>query len=171
MNLFLTGERDAGKTFIIEAALERWRAQGRGPVRGFRSYKEEEPDGAILIRFTSTASGAAVRTVARFCGGERTLYTEVFDTAGVAILAGLRPSSQGIVLMDELGFIESQAPRFQREVLRVLALPIPVLGVLRAQSLPFLDTIRARKDVTELTVTVDRREEAARECFTLLGLE
>lgn len=170
MNIFLTGERDAGKTHIVNAALRRWQAAGRGPVQGFRSYKEDAPGGAVYIRL-APAAGGQVHTVARFAGGAREVFPEVFDTAGAGMLAGLDENSRGIVLMDELGFIESGAPVFRQAVLRVLALPVPVLGVLRAQQLPFLDAIRARADVTELEVTVAERAAAARRCFALLGLD
>lgn len=170
MKLFLTGERDAGKTHIVDRALARWQAAGRGPVLGFRSFKEEGPDGAVLIRLAAADGRGPVHTVARFSQGERALFPEVFDEAGVALLAGIGENSEGIVSMDELGFIESAAPAFQAQVLRVLALPLPVLGVLRAQALPFLDALRARPDLTVLEVTVDTRARAAARCFELLEL-
>ena len=39
--------------------------------------------------------------------------------------------------MDELGFFESEALNFQKQVLKCLASPIPVLGVIKPLSTPF----------------------------------
>lgn len=163
-NLFLTGPFDAGKSYIAERALERWRATGCGPVHGFRTFKEEEPEGAVLVRLAA-AEGGEAHTVARFSQEGRALFPEVFDETGAGVLAGLTAESGGIVLMDELGFIENAARRFQAEVLRVLDLPLPVIGVLRAKSTPFLDSIRAREDVQLVQVTEEKRQEAAGACF------
>ena len=48
--------------------------------------------------------------VGRWNGQTMRPFPEVFDTLGVSCLANIPP--QSLVVMDELGFLESQAPRF-----------------------------------------------------------
>ncbi len=69
-----------------------------------------------------------------------------FEEVGVpAVLSAL--ASSRVVVMDELGRFELAAPRFQAVVRRALEAPVPVVGVLKAESNPFLDSIRAHPEV------------------------
>jgi len=65
--------------------------------------------------------------------------------------------------MDELGRFELGSPAFLDVVREALASPIPVVGVLKAESNPFLDSIRARPDtaVIDLDQSAETRFAAA----------
>jgi len=86
-------------------------------------------------------------------------FTGVFETLGVAILSRCLANIPDLIIMDELGFIENEALNFQELVFRCLDLPALVLGVIKPLSTPFLDCIRARRDVATFTVTPANREE------------
>ena len=91
---------------------------------------------------------------------------KVFDTHGVEILKNA--GKRDIIVMDELGTMESGAHVFQGEVFRRLERGKPVLGVLKAASTPFLDAIRLRGDVRVIEVTRENRERVVDElcgCF------
>ncbi len=185
MKLFLTGPSGAGKTTIVNECAALWQAAGRGGLLGFRTFKEQPPlmpvagegsrsaqaaaSAATFVCLSAAVSGART-TVARFADGESRLYPEVFDRAGVRLLRGVGQDACGLVLMDEIGYIESEALLFQREVLRVLALPVPVLGVLRDKPTPFLDALRAREDLTVVRVEEGTRQQARAACLAHLGL-
>ena len=60
--------------------------------------------------------------------------------------------------MDELGFFENDAARFQEAVFRVLDADKPVLGVLKQKDTPFLRQVRHREDVIVYEIREDNRE-------------
>ena len=68
---------------------------------------------------------------------------EVFDNLGVELLR-----QQGeLVVLDELGRFELEAEKFQKEVISLLDSEKIVIGVIKAESNPFLDQIRRRDDL------------------------
>lgn len=170
MKLFLTGPIEVGKTHITNGCL----AAFTGKLWGFRTYKEE-PEGmpGESIVWLSEAAHPEHRWIAASIrdGGENEFWPEVFETRGVDILRKIGPDTEGMVLMDEIGHIESNAPAFQNEVKRVLDLDIPVLGVLRQDSTPFLDELFADRRLTIVDVTTDNRDALPAHCRKLLGLK
>lgn len=76
------------------------------------------------------------------------VYTDVFDTFGVQLL-----ENQGcrLIIMDELGFLEKDAKRFEAAVRRCLALDKPVLGAFGPLPAPWvIDAILKSAEVLEL---------------------
>jgi len=72
-----------------------------------------------------------------------------------------------LLIQDELGFMESNSPEFQAAALRCLDAAVPVLGVIRARSTPFLNLIRNRSDVVILTVCPYNHDETMSRLFEL----
>jgi nucleoside-triphosphatase len=60
--------------------------------------------------------------------------------------------------MDELGRFELGSPAFLAAVGEALDSSVPVVGVLKAESNPFLDSIRARPDTA--VIDLDQAAEA-----------
>lgn len=69
---------------------------------------------------------------------------EVFDNLGVELLN----QNGDLIVMDELGRFELEAKKFQKEVFSLLASEKVVIGVIKAESNPFLDKLREREDLT-----------------------
>ena len=63
------------------------------------------------------------------------------------------------MVMDELGWMESSSYAFQKAVFAALSGPVPVLGVVRDERLPFLDAVRSHPEVELLTITRENREQ------------
>ncbi len=76
-------------------------------------------------------------------------YLETFELKGVGLLEQAMSNSR-LVVMDEIGTIEANALVFRETVFHMLNSDIPVLGVLKKASHPFLDSIRNRYDVRVL---------------------
>ncbi|MDR1816256.1 MAG: nucleoside-triphosphatase [Clostridiales Family XIII bacterium] len=164
-NVFLTGERGVGKS----TAIARFLAEA-GPLRpsGFATFFDGD---RVCIAPYADRAARAVVAVRDPAAMTMDVYADVFDTVGAGILRAAREGAQadtGLILMDELGFMEADALAFQAEVFRCLDAPAPVLGVLK-QSLPpgeagfsarsaFLDWIRAREDVRVIVVTRENRD-------------
>ena len=132
MTIFLTGERGVGKSTALRRALA-----GRGPGAGgfmtdFGDTRFSENKTLWLLPWSEKPDFAGGEICARLGPGGRQVFTEVFDTLGAELLlSSLEDPACGLILMDELGFLEAKAGRFRDAVLAVLAGPKPVLGVVR----------------------------------------
>lgn len=83
--------------------------------------------------------------------------TRVFDELGVRYLAA---SSQGIVVMDELGFMEAEADRFVSKVFTLLAGDVPVIASTKARTdIPFLCEVRNHPNCRVHVVTQENLED------------
>ena len=82
---------------------------------------------------------------------------DIFDNLGVELLK--QPGE--IVVLDELGRFELQALEFQREVFSLLASEKIVIGVIKAESNPFLDELRRRDDLEIYELKEQNKEQRA----------
>ena len=160
MHVFLTGEIQVGKTTIIK----RWLDATGAAADGFKTYWQPAEDGGTDLYIhpfgtpivTELNFRAAHRT-----DGQRIVFEEAFERAAATFLYDC--GKKDIIIMDELGFMESQAPAFQRAVMDIMDRGHPILGVIKPRHIPFLDAIRARGDVETLDVTRENREDVLRE--------
>lgn len=129
-HVFLTGERGAGKSWTVRRAAE---ITGR-PCYGFVTrFEDGARQGAALYMAppaeaeeTDEAYKVAERRDGRLCP-----IPGRFDEVGTALLSEARKHPEGLILMDECGYLEEDATRFRQEIRRCLDGGIPVLGVLR----------------------------------------
>ncbi len=146
--LFFTGDKGSGKSSAIGAIL---RQEGIEKPAGFVTKKLPLPgsaeSGIYLLHPQQALTEASPHNMVGIsrADGSFSCYPQVFESLGVALLCQL--SADALVLMDELGFMESQAPAFCRRVLEVLDSGARVLGALKNRSTPFLDAVRAHPNV------------------------
>ncbi|MGI6631885.1 MAG: nucleoside-triphosphatase [Bacillota bacterium] len=154
-NLFLTGRSGVGKTTAIFRAL---RTSGLD-YGGFVVKRRIERSRRTSMEIIDLSSGmkASIASFSPF--GKVAPIPTSFVTVGVPAIASALRDKQ-LVVMDELGRFELGAPEFMQEVFRALDSPTPVVGVLKAESNPFLDSVRARPDVTVIPVSEESREYA-----------
>ena len=158
MHIFLVGEPGVGKSFLIERLLQ----LVQQPVYGFRTKKREEAGGLGFKVYIHPAGGPVVygddNTVGIHdgTGGGMRAVGAVFETVGVGHLTGIPASS--VVLMDELGFLESSAPAFCRAVLEVLDGPYQVLAAVKPLDTPFLRSVRAHPGAQIYRITEENRD-------------
>jgi len=164
MKVLLTGAIRVGKSTIINRFLE----QTSIAAGGFRTCWLADGHGdedLLLLPLTADCSMNLANRVAHRSSSSLTVYPEIFDQTGPTLLAAALKCP--LLVMDELGFIESRSPDFQSAVIRVLDSPVAVLGVIRDRATPFLDAIRSRADVVILTVTPDNRDEILNQLLVL----
>lgn len=161
-NVFLTGQVKIGKSTIVNKVL----ADLSGPVRGFRTlpyYRKRFKEG-FVIREINVSELKPRNSYENYLICRRSEkwkmvpLANTFETKGVAILQKSLESSPTLIVMDELGTLESEAINFQEKVLECLAAKIPVLGVIKDKKNPFLDSIREREDVILLNVCEGNRD-------------
>lgn len=125
-HIVISGHRHVGKTTLLNRLLEDCdkpiygfrTAPGASLRKGYRSFfihpaacieRNESEDNHI-------GDGNGVAPI---------FYTEVFDTFGVKCLDS---EPDGIIVMDELGFMENEAELFKAKVLECLDGDVPVIA-------------------------------------------
>lgn len=159
MHIFLTGRTQIGKSTLIRKYLK---AKGLIPC-GFATLwgSPAENGGRRLYMhpYGKIGENNEENLLARFqpesTSAQR--YPAVFDTLGTALLTPCEGAD--LLIMDELGFLESDSPIFQSAVLSALDGPLPVFGVIKPHSKPFLDAVRSHPKVRVVEVTPETRDD------------
>lgn len=165
-HIFLTGEKQVGKSTALRKALERLgvKVEGfctlpyqiEGCTKGFYLHSlnkmdEYENDSPICIRVGEKKNKS---------------IPETYETLGVKILKELK--GDGIVLLDEIGKLENKAFLFQQEVFKCLDKQKQVVGVLQKTNATLVEAISKRDDVVVLTVTKENRDKIPQEIIEMM---
>lgn len=158
-NIFLTGKTKVGKSTLLQNTL----AKLEGQFTGFVTVPEMKGkflSGFLMIPWEHKDRHYAPLYIAKHMPDDRWVaVTESFDISGTEILDNCLNKNPNLIVMDELGFFESNALAFQSKVHQCLDSSIPVLGVIKPIGTPFMNSIRGRKDVFILEVTEENRQE------------
>ncbi|MEG1662298.1 MAG: nucleoside-triphosphatase, partial [Clostridiales bacterium] len=160
MHIFLTGEIQCGKTTIIHKVLA---LLPQIKATGCCTFSLPLPDGTFAVHLgylnapPPEAGDESTMVGLRLGQGGYRAYPAVFETWGVAVIANL--GTPDVIVLDDLGGMENQAPRFQQAVLQLLEGDIPVLGVIKPRSLPLPDAVRTHPRVEVITGTVENRDD------------
>ena len=157
-NLFLTGKRHVGKTTLIREVISSW----KGPVGGFMVERRRYPDGAFAFDIVDIMTFERASIASSYDGNCWLAQPGGFDSVGVRSIVGALANAT-LIVMDELGFFELEAKRFQEAVFDALSGKVPVLGVLKADLNPFISAVKERPDVLLIEVTRANREEIRRD--------
>lgn len=155
-HILICGEVGVGKTTLIRRLL----AHSRRPLYGFATRRVPERDGTHAVYIHPAAQSVdehicSSDNLAGICGREETFCARTFDTLGVRLL---RAPAEGVILMDELGFMESGAERFCAAVLAALDGDTPVLAAVKHRDTPFLQQVRKHGRGELFFITPENRD-------------
>lgn len=157
-HILLCGEIGAGKSTLISRLL----AHSARPVYGFVTKRLEAGESGFHPIYIHPAGSDArfheENNLAGTCDRKiHNVNLDVFNTLGVNYL---KAAPNGIIVMDELGFMEAQAEAFVRAVFNALDGTIPVIAAVKARfDVPFLNDVRAHPKAQLYTITKENREE------------
>lgn len=156
MHILIVGEPGAGKTSLINRVLQ----DVKQPIFGFRTekgHKEVTGSSRIYIHRASGPKAYSDENTVGICssGGAET-NSGVFDSLGVSFLTGI--PQDGIVLMDELGVLESTEPVFCNIVKSILDGPYFVIAAIKTKETPFLQSVRSHYKAQVYNLTTENRE-------------
>ncbi len=161
-HLFLTGDRQTGKSTLLRRLMEACSLECSGfETRAFSLGGERRGftlHGRVPMAPFENDCVACVRVAQR----KSVAVLPVFEENGVQILRLSLEAPAPFILMDELGRLEREAAAFCAQALACLSTEKRVLGVLQRCDSPLGEAIRARDDVTVLSVTQENREELLR---------
>ena len=160
-HILITGPSGAGKSTLIRRLLEAWAL----PYGGFMTKKEaKDESGYHPIYIHPAARSLDQRQFAeenRIGSCDKRIHDkkpEVFETLGLAYLQN-RPEG-GVIVMDELGFMESQASGFQAAVLELLEGETLVLAAVKSKAeTPFLQALHSHPRAKVYALDPKNREE------------
>lgn len=158
MHTLIVGERGVGKTTLIKKVLNTLDR----PVYGFETKKEDsladELRGSPVYIYD--AWQARVRTTENmvgYCKNHRfDTVPEAFDHFAPKLRKPVPIG--GIVLLDELGFMESQSKAFCAAVFDLLGGNIPVIAAVKNKETPFLDAVRNHPKAKCFYITEENRD-------------
>ncbi len=159
-HIFLCGERGVGKSTLIRRLLD---ASGLR-MGGFCTKLIHTEDGWNPVYIHPAAQHMEERTYGpenrvAYCDGKHhQIHGEVFDTVGAPLL---RPvDGEEVMVMDELGFMESRSHDFTAAVFRALDGPIPVLAAVKNRfDVDFLNAVRAHPAARLVQIDPENRDE------------
>lgn len=156
-HILICGPRGVGKSTLIEKLLKNCTM----PVYGFftRSTPRTK-DGFHSIYMHPAGASERIQTVENHIGDcdgrQRTVNTEVFTEIGVPLL---RAQKDGIIFMDELGFMEIGSRPFCDAVMACLDGDIPVIATVKERyNVDFLNQVRAHHNTTLYQITKENRD-------------
>ena len=140
MHLLFTGGQGVGKSTLIDRMLR----LTRRPVYGFRTEKVPAAGGAwdAVVYIHGACANKAysdANTIGVIKSRGAKANPGVFDTLGVKLLSDIPAGS--LVLMDELGFLESEAKLFCAKVMEILDGDYDVIAAVKKRDTPFLSSV------------------------------
>ena len=157
-HVIIAGKRHVGKTTLTDRLLEGF----GGPVYGFRTAPGRSMRKGYRSFFIHPA-GTSERTeseenhIGDGNGTQPTAYPDVFDKYGVECLDA---EPGGIIVMDELGFMEKDAEKFCSRVLELFDGDIPVLATAKSgHDIEFLNKLLNHPNADVYFITIDNRDE------------
>ena len=169
MRIFLQGERNIGKSTVIRKTLDLLQAEKPLVFGGFYTWNGGSEDPHVYIKSANNEFDENTYTVADFdfSKGGANCHIHVFENEGVRFLRDTLGAD--LVIMDELGYMESSAEEFKRAVFEVIESNVPVFGVLRLGDVPWHDEIKRKESVTLVDVNEENRDDLPKILFKLFS--
>lgn len=167
LHVVLCAPKKTGKTTLIQRIIQEAGAPAIGspmPVYGFLTKRFAGSGGIHRIymlpagRDQTDDIPADARYLGSTCSHVRDVCTETFETYGTSLIRSARPD--GLLIMDEIGHMEKDAPLFLRAILEALDGDIPILASVRytAASVDYLERIKHHPRVRLYMLTEKNRE-------------
>ncbi len=158
IKIFLYGDRGIGKTMLLNNILKKTNLR----PGGFKTLKVSDRE----VKFTDLSGGDGISF---FIDDDSQKIANIFDRDGISALISAVELSD-IIVMDELGFLESKAEKFRAGVMNTIDSFPKIIGILKKYKKNFFwDAVTKRKDVILHKVTKENRDKLADEIAGLLN--
>ena len=158
-NIVIAAYKNVGKTTLAEKIIK----ETDRNIYGFFTRKFPDlitDDGLVPIYIYPAGSNPIIdKDHLIGYGGKGNHYTnaEIFDDAGVSYITTDDPN--GIIIMDELGFLERDAKKFQEKVFECLAGPIPTIVMMKTKMREeFMQKLKDMPDIEYIFMTEENRD-------------
>ncbi len=156
-NLLITGRPGSGKTTLVERLL----ASCPGGAGGFLTREIRERGVRHGFRIETLEGRSDVLAHDRLPGpirvGKYGVNAGAIERLAVPAIQHAVARGQ-LVVIDEIGRMESASPAFRQAVIAALDSPCTVLATIQLRPDPFADTIKARPDARLFEIDSSNRE-------------
>ena len=156
MKILVCGDINAGKSTLIEKLLRDMNAAPRGYI----TVRMPAACGVSKVYLYDIANPPEriedAEVIISISEGKRERHPELLETLGVQYLSNISEGS--VVVLDEIGTLESACPEFQKSVMRILDGNYTVLASVKAQNTEFLRAVRKHPDCDLYIITPDNRD-------------
>ena len=158
MHVLITGPRGVGKSTLIRRVL----AELKLPVFGFETKKEDgladaEKGSPIYIYKAGAPHGQTADNLVGYSKNRRLfIIKETFNRFAPYLRSPL-PSGH-VILMDEIGVMESSSEDFCAAILSILDGDVPVIAAVKDKNTTFLDAVRSHPNCKCFYVSEENRD-------------
>ena len=170
LHIAVTGARGSGKTYVIQKLMERLDC----PIYGFMT-KSLAPDenGFHPIYIHPASAKKRVYTPENLIGTCDTrihnINLEAFDKLGAPYIRSAK--ADGVIIMDELGFMESDSIPFTTAVFDALDGDIPVIASIKMMDgVGFLEKVKSHPNLKIYNVTRETSDKVLDDIAGYLGI-
>ena len=156
-HILIVGARHVGKSTLIRRVLD----EIDKPIFGFETKKEdwladEENGSPVYIYGAGEAHVQRADNLVGYCKERRfQTNTETFNRFALRLA---NPPKGSIILLDEIGFMESSSEAFCQAIMNLLDGDIPVIAAVKHNSTPFLDAVKAHPNARCFAITEENRD-------------
>lgn len=168
MHALIVGPRGVGKSTLIRRVL----SDLNKPVFGFETKKEdaladESLGSPVYIYAAGTEHRQTPENLVGHCKNKCfATMKEAFDRYAPKLR--LPVPENHVILLDELGFMESSSEAFCGAVLALLDGDIPVIAAVKDKDFPFLNAVRTHPNCRCFHITPENRDELFPEVLAFL---
>jgi nucleoside-triphosphatase len=125
---------------------------------GFFTWNDGKEEPCVNLRAAKSGSESDIYRIAGWDAekGKLSCDIQVFEQTGVHILE--QSKGADLIIMDELGYLESNATVFRKTIIDLISGDTPILGVLRLDDVPWHTNIKHNSKVTLIDVNKDNRD-------------
>lgn len=158
MHILIVGARGVGKSTLIRRVLKELNVS----VCGFETKKEdhlEDPEygSPVYIYEADKPHEQHPENLVGYCKNKHPLvYKETFDRYAQTLREV--PETPEVILMDEIGFMESLSEEFQSAILSHLEGDRLVIAAVKHKDTPFLQQVRSHPNCRCFTITPENRD-------------
>ncbi len=147
MKFFITGERNAGKSYLLE------RVKSLAKFTGFETRFDEDLVNLSINFFNGNSFLIGCRD-----NGRLRIVEEGFASA-TRLLGTMEIPSDHILIMDEIGFLEEDSPEFQHAVIASIRRSKNCICVLRKGAFSFISSLKNSMGIRSIEIGLNNREE------------
>ena len=159
-NLLVTGPPHCGKSTLIERVVSRIDV----PSIGFFTSEIREKGRRVGFKIVTLDGREGVLAHEKIKGKSRVgkYGVNLDDLDNIAVPSMIPSGPEQIVVIDEIGKMECLSLLFRQTLLQTLDSPNRVIGSIALKGGPFIQQIKARRDVKLIHVTEENRDGLAK---------
>ncbi len=166
-NIFLTGEKYAGKSTLILNVLDKLHLSAGGYITE-RIIKNNKR--TYMVKSLHDKNKSYLIADVDVTDYSREVFIDSFDIGIVSVLENdLKDKGKDVIILDELGFFENDSEKFKSKIYELLDSDKIILGTIKDYDCEFLNNIRKRDDILLITVTKKNREEILNKLIKMIS--